>query len=127
MQKDAVYLGFEQLLFVYAFDYVYISGCFGRSAFSLFIFFLNQERRLFLFIFEISSGAIDVAQDNLEDLIRQCSIKLNPPLNLSSLSTEQNENFNQLVETQEKSLSDVIKELIRQVIVSTFKNFKNYF
>ena len=73
-------------------------------------------------IFKISSGAIDVAEENLEDLVRICSSKLKQPLNdisdpnMTQQQKEQTDIFNQLVEIQQKSLSDVIKELIRQVI-----------
>lgn len=61
---------------------------------------------------EISSGAIDVAKINLENLIKLCFTKLN-----SSMFATQNEGQNtltQLNELQTKCLSDVLRELIRQ-------------
>jgi hypothetical protein len=56
---------------------------------------------------QISSGAINVAEDHLEYLIKLCSQKLNP--------ADIDEN---LIEIQQKSINDVIRELIKQVCKS---------
>jgi hypothetical protein len=57
---------------------------------------------------KISSGAISVAQDTLEYLVRQCSNRMNNDLRSG------------LFEIQQKSLNDVTRELIRQVIMTNF-------
>ncbi len=57
---------------------------------------------------QISSGAINVAEEHFEYLIKLCSQKLNP--------AEIDEN---IIEIQQKSINDVIRELIKQVCKST--------
>jgi transformation/transcription domain-associated protein len=59
---------------------------------------------------EISSGAIDIAEKNLEELITICCTKLPPSL-------DENEN-DLLYSGQQKFLNEVLKELIRQITSS---------
>jgi hypothetical protein len=75
-----------------------------------------QRRTVFLFhdflnsLFDqnkISSGAIYVAQDTLEYLIKLCSNRINVGRECDL--------HNELYEIQQKSLNDVVRELIRQV------------
>ncbi len=66
------------------------------------------------FLNKISSGAIDVAQENLEYLIRMCLFKLKQP---QIFQTPNDETFySQLVELQQKAIADILKELIKLVI-----------
>ncbi|CAF0709284.1 unnamed protein product [Brachionus calyciflorus] len=63
---------------------------------------------------EISSGAIDVAKETLDNLVKSCFIKLN--------FSQQNEQSNlavQLIELQQKTLNDVLKELVKQITSSS--------
>ena len=53
---------------------------------------------------EISSGAINVAEENLEFLVKLFSQKLNP--------VDVDESF---IDIQQKAIFDVLRELIRQV------------
>ncbi len=67
---------------------------------------------------EISSGAIDVAESGLENLVKQCGSKLHQ-------QNEQSALLEQLVELQQKALGDVLKELIRQITSSNLYVRKN--
>ena len=51
---------------------------------------------------EVSSGAVDMAKSNLEKMLQLCATPLDP-------------DAYQLKEVQDKSLADVIHELVRQV------------
>ena len=53
---------------------------------------------------EISSGAINIAEENLEFLVKLFSQKLNP--------VDVDESF---IDIQQKAIFDVLRELIRQV------------
>jgi transformation/transcription domain-associated protein len=66
---------------------------------------------------EISSGAIDVSQKSIEDLVKFCASKLNK-IETNTLTQNELNTYNQLVELQQKSLNEVIKELIRQLTSS---------
>ena len=72
-------------------------------------FFLNTYTNLYL---KISSGAIDIAQENLGILINICLTKISQP---SALSQEEKVSHQKLIELQQKNLNDIIKDLIRQV------------
>ena len=58
---------------------------------------------------EISSGAINVAEDNLEYLIKLYSQKLNP------VDVDES-----LIDIQQKAIYDLIRELIKQVCLFLF-------
>lgn len=55
---------------------------------------------LILFSCQVSSGAIDMAKSNLDNMLRVCNVKL--------------ENAS-LIQIQEKALFEVISELVRQI------------
>jgi transformation/transcription domain-associated protein len=58
---------------------------------------------------EISSGAINVAEDNLEYLIKLYSQKLNP------VDVDES-----LIDIQQKAIYELIRELIKQVCLFLF-------
>ena len=57
---------------------------------------------------EIPSGVIELAQRQLDSLIRKCAA----PIVFSPLQQQQQQ---QLVQAQQRSLADVVKELLRQL------------
>ncbi|RNA03191.1 Transformation transcription domain-associated, partial [Brachionus plicatilis] len=66
---------------------------------------------------EISSGAINVAKDVLNNLVEVCFVKLD----LISPNDKTNTNImiTQLNELQQKTLNDVLKELVKQIVSSS--------
>ena len=64
---------------------------------------------------EISSGAIDLAEKNLEMLIRISLISIKAPENTEDSF------YKELVELQKGTVDEILKELIRQV--NTLHNF----
>lgn len=68
---------------------------------------------------EISSGAIDLAQENLEMLVRIARVTLSSPA--ESASECEKEFYTKLTEQQKTAVEDISKELIRQV-----KNINTY-
>ena len=70
---------------------------------------------------EISSGAIDLAQENLEMLVRIALTNIptpntNNPEETSAKDT--NTFYDELIELQQKTVDEIIKELIRQITSS---------
>ncbi|TRY62054.1 hypothetical protein TCAL_14980 [Tigriopus californicus] len=61
---------------------------------------------------EVSSGAVDMAKSNLEKMLTLCA----KPVQIPEGVTEEDPRIVELRTIQEKSLRDVINELVRQLL-----------